>query len=178
MALQIAKPKQEQDEHAFLGEEFLLWLWWSAETRGGVYPLSEQEGGQVGVSIDRRLEFYDEATNVRVSVNGDAPTRAPEAREALARGMRLARAGLVVATPDTSVDVTFDAATFDLRSVKAPRAEGDSREERDGNALATLFGLTDALDGVYRRFLLERTGSAFKKDGARELQEWARGKSR
>ncbi len=174
----MLKVKKETDEHAFLGEEFLLWLWWSAETRGGTYALDEQEGGQVGVSIDRRLEFYDEATNVRVSVNGDAPTRAPEAREALGRGMRIRRAGLVVATADTSFDVTFDAETFDLRSVKSPKPEGDTREERDGNALAALFGLTDALDGVYRRFLLERTGTAFKKDGARELLEWTRGKSR
>lgn len=164
--------KQNVDENPFLGEEFLTWLWWSAETRGGVYAVTEDE--RIGIALDRVLEFRDDATGVRVVVRGDAPTRAPEAREALSRGMRLERAGLIVTVAEENVTVTLDGPSFDLRSVKGERPEGESFEERDAAALATLFGLTDAVDRVYRLFLRERTSATYSAEAAPRLIEWMR----
>ena len=164
--------KQAVDEFAFIGEEFLVWLWWSAETRGGLYAVGEDE--RIGIALDRVLEFRDEATGVRVVVRGDAPTRAPEAREALARGMRLERAGLIITVAEENVVVTLDGSSFDLRSVKGERPEGESYEERDAAALATLFGLTDALDRVYRLYLQERTATTFGSEAGPEMLAWMR----
>ena len=168
----MALEHEQGDEFTFLGEEFLVWLWWQAETRGGVYAVGDDE--RIGVALDSILEFYDEATEVRVVVRGDAPTRAPEAREALSRGMRLTRAGLIVTVSDENVSVVLDGPSLDLRSVKAEKPQGDTAEDRDGAALASIFGLTDAVDRVYRRFLVERVSSRFNAEVAPELLGWAR----
>lgn len=168
--------KEQVDEHAFLGREFLTWLWWQAESKGGVYAVTDSE--RIGIALDRVLEFLDEATGVRVVVRGDAPTRAPEAREALSRGMHLKRAGLIVAVGGENISLVLDGETFDLRSVKGERPEGESREERDASALASLFGLVDALDRVYSSFLKDRIGERFKAEIGPALLEWARSASR
>ncbi len=168
----MALEKQQVDENPFLGEEFLTWLWWSAETRGGVYAVTDDE--RIGVALDRVLEFRDDATGVRVVVRGDAPTRAPEAREALSRGMRLERAGLIVTVDEENIALTLDGPSLDLRSVKGEKPEGETFEERDAAALATLFGLTDAIDRVFRLFLRERVSANFPSEGAPELLRWMR----
>lgn len=164
--------KSEVDDHPFLGEEFLVWLWWRAETQGGLYAVNDTE--RIGVALEKVLEFYDEATGVKVVVRGDAPTRAPEAREALSRGMRLARAGLIITVNDENVSVVLDGPTFDLRSIKGPKPEGDSPEDRDASALSILFGLTEAIDRVYKMYLTERTAPDFMKRIAPDLLKWAR----
>lgn len=167
---QMEKP--EVDEFAFLGEEFLAWLWFCSERRGGLFAVTETE--RIGVALDRLLEFKDEETGVRVVVRGDAPTRAPEAREALSRGMRLLRAGLVLTVDGQNVNVTLDAATLDLRSLKAEKPDGETVEERNAAALAQLLGSVDAVDRVYRAFLVERTSPAFLKKTSAEVIEWMR----
>jgi len=169
----MAPDMHERDsQEVRLGAEFLLWLWWCAETRGGTHELAE--GAQVGIALDRLLDFRDEDTGVVVQVRGEAPTRAPEAREALARGMRLLRTGLIVTVDDVNVSVVLDAETFDLRSLRAEGIEGDTREERDQAALAAMFGLAASLDAVYGRFLAERTARTFMKEGAPALLAWMR----
>lgn len=164
------------DEHPFLGQDFLVWLWWRAETRGGLYALAEDV--RAGIALDRLLEFHDESTGVKVQVRGDAPTRAPEAREALSRGMRLIRAGLIVSLSDENIALVLDGTTFDLRSVKGEAPEGDDVGERDANALATLFGLVDTLDRVYQTYLAERVEARFTQEVAPEILAWARSASR
>ncbi|MBK6940666.1 MAG: hypothetical protein IPH13_10780 [Planctomycetes bacterium] len=172
----MAKPepkKEQEDDAPFLGTEFLTWLWWSAEVRGGVHAVGDDQ--RVGVVLDRVLEFKDDVTGVKVAVRGDAPTRAPEAREALARGMTLERAGVVIAVDDENTTIVLDGATLDLRGVKSEvQPEGDSAEDRDANALALLFGMLEALDKVYRAFVLERTSPAFVRDVAPKIVDWAK----
>ena len=165
------KEQDRIDRHDFLGREFLIWLWWQSESKGGVFAVAEEQ--RVGIALDRLLEFHDEATGVRVVVRGDAPTRAPEAREALSRGMQLLRAGLIVTVGDENVNLVLDGGSLDLRSVKCERPAGDSREERDASALSALFGLVESLNQVYRAFLYERFSDRFVGDISARLHEWA-----
>ncbi len=159
------------DDFAFLGEEFLLWLWWNAETKGGVFALGDDR--RVGIALDRVLEFKDDASDVRVVVRGDAPTRAPEAREALSRGMRIERAGLIVSVDQENVLLVLDGPSLDLRSIRTERPEGETPEDRDQSALDTAFGLVSALDAVYRAWIRERVSSRFSTETAPSLLEWA-----
>lgn len=168
----MALEKAAVDEHAFLGEEFLVWLWFRSETAGGVFDLGHDE--RVGIALDRALDFHDSATGVKVAVRGDAPTRAPEAREALSRGMRLVRAGLVVTVDQQNVTLVLDGPSLDLRSVKSEKPAGENADERDQNALAGLFGLVHSLDQVWKAFLAERLAPAFGKETAPALLQWAR----
>ncbi len=165
------KAKEIVDEFGFLGEEFLLWLWFCAEKRGGLHSAGGDE--RVGIALDRLLEFYDEEGGVKVAVRGDAPTRAPEAREALRRGMRLARAGLLVTIGDENVALVLDGPTFELRSLKGEKPEADNAEERDQAVLAMLFGVADALERVFKLFLEERVKAGFDGGLGADMRKWA-----
>jgi hypothetical protein len=89
--------------------------------------------------------------------------------------MTLERAGVVIAIDSENTMVVLDGATMDLRGVKAEtQPEGESAEDRDANALATLFGMLEALDKVYRAFVLERTSPAFVRDVAPKIVDWAK----
>ena len=55
----------DTDTHAFLGEEFLTWLWFRLETKGGDFDLSG--GRAVGVAFDDYLKLApadDDATRI------------------------------------------------------------------------------------------------------------------
>ncbi len=166
-----APEKNALDEFGFLGEEFLLWLWFSAEKRGGLHVVGGED--RVGIALDKLLEFYDENGGVKVAVRGDAPTRAPEAREALRRGMRLARAGLLVTIGEENVTLVLDGPSFELRSLKGEKPEADTKEERDHAVLAMLFGIADALERVFKLFLEERVKSNFSSGLGAEMRKWA-----
>jgi hypothetical protein len=172
----MGKLETKADEFAFLGEEFLFWLWFCAETRGGMHAVADVNGqeARIGVALDRILEFYDATGGVRVAVRGDAPTRAPEAREALRRGMRLTRAGIVITSGDENVTLQLDGPTFDLKSLKGEKPEADTKEERDQAVLAMLFGCADSLERVYRAFLEERAAKTFESTLGREMRRWAK----
>jgi len=172
----MSKLEKQVDEYGFLGEEFLLWLWFSAEKRGGTHEVADQNGEEqrVGITLDRTLEFYDGEGGVKVGVRGDAPTRAPEAREALRRGMRLSRAGLLVTMGEETVELQLDGPTFELRSLKGEKPEADTAEERDAAVLAMLFGIADALERVYRTFLDQRLDKTFESTLGAEMKRWAK----
>lgn len=166
------KPSGTQsDEYGFLGEEFLLWLWFHLEKHGGLHDVGEDT--RIGIALDKVIEFYDENGGVKVAVRGDAPTRAPEAREALKRGMRIARAGLIITLGEENIGVVLDGTSFELRSLKGPKPEGENFEERDQAALGFLFGTADAIDRVYQSFLVQRARSGFENGLGRELRDWA-----
>jgi hypothetical protein len=61
-----AAKKDQEDDAPFLGTEFLTWIWWSAETRGGLHAVGDDQ--RVGVMLDRVLEFKDDVTGVKVAV--------------------------------------------------------------------------------------------------------------
>jgi hypothetical protein len=172
----VSKLEKQVDEYGFLGEEFLLWLWFCAEKRGGMHEIADPNGEEqrVGVTLDRTLEFHDPEGGVKVGVRGDAPTRAPEAREALRRGMRLSRAGLLVSFGENTVELQLDGPTFELRSLKGEKPEADTAEERDAAVLAMLFAVADAIERVFRNFLEERLDKAFDAALGAELKRWAR----
>lgn len=172
----MSKLEKQVDEYGFLGEEFLLWLWFCAEKRGGMHEIADANGEElrVGVTLDRTLEFHDPEGGVKVGVRGDAPTRAPEAREALRRGMRLSRAGLLVSFGESTVELQLDGPTFELRSLKGEKPEADNVEERDQAVLAMLFSVADALERVYRNFLAERLEKTFDSTLGAELKRWAK----
>ncbi len=164
------------DEYGFLGEEFLLWLWFVSEKRGGMHAVADVHGeeARIGIALERVLEFHDGEGGVKVAVRGDAPTRAPEAREALRRGMRLARAGLVITVAEENVTLLLDGPSFELRSLKAEKPEADTAEERDLAVLAMLFGTADSLERVFKLFLDERVKSGFESGVGAEMRRWAK----
>ena len=76
------------DPLEFLGEEFLTWLWFCIETRGGDFDLPGDRA--VGVSFDDFLAFAPrDDDETEHTLKKGTPSRSAEASTALRSGHRL-----------------------------------------------------------------------------------------
>jgi hypothetical protein len=156
----------------FLGNEWLIWLWWQVENEGGVVAIGDLAGGKrtgrqsrIALVIDRTLDMECawEVTG-KQSLRGGRPTLLPEAGEALAEGKWPRKMGLIVADADdeTQWELTLQGDRFAVSGAALPKIEDATspREIADARLQATVR-LAGVLDGLFHAFLAERTGKGW-----------------
>lgn len=160
---------------AFLGREFLTWLWFLTDTqRTDVLKL--RAGDQVAVMIDRsmRLECPSGATGT-VSLAADGPASMPEARAALMTGKLPTRLGLLLGSPAGEFSLTLDGARMAVSSLTVPEA-ADKRDPRLllEERCEQVLDCTTLLDALFELFLRVRTAASWNATLA-EMRSWALG---
>jgi recombination associated protein RdgC len=177
---------------AFLGREFLTWLWFRCETDGGTFELprggrrrrkgergkaGDDDGGEdeVGVVFDDYVALVSDGDEKEQNiVKNGSPHRSAEARTALLVGKVVASARLEVARGDRAWKATVSGETLDLRSVKYPDPEGSDPEERTLQRLDAMRELGDIVDELYGLFLSVRTSPAWEKEELPAVTRWIR----
>lgn len=160
----------DQGSHAFLGEEFLTWLWWRIETDGGEFELSR--GRRCGIVLDDMLSFaprHDDDT--QQTLKKGLPTRTPAARSALRHGSRVAKAKLAIAVDGRQWSVTLDGGSMNLGSVRLPDDDEDasSGEERSHGRIENFLELHEIVQEVYGQFLRVRLRPEYlEREGAQQ----------
>lgn len=156
----------------FLGNEFLLWLWWMIDTDGGEFDV---DGRRVAVVIDRVLDTACawDVTGTQ-ALRADGPSRLAEAGRAIASGKWPRRAGLVVATDDAQWTLILQGDRFQVSGAKLPKPEelasAPPREQVEFR-MASILDLEEVMVGLYEGFLDVRFGS--KWSGTRSaIQRW------
>jgi len=155
----VAKGPEPKD---FLGNEFLLWLWHEAERRSGV--IGTHAVGDVTLYIDRALDLdcaYGQTG--RDSLRGDAPSRMPEAKDALRSGKVPRKAGLVLEASRQQFTLTLAAEPLAVSSAKLPEVEDAESprvlfEERVG----LLRELLRVIDALFDSFVQARASSSWE----------------
>jgi hypothetical protein len=171
---QMAKMEKGPDPsaQAFLGREFLTWLWFRCETDGGTFDL---EGGEVGVVFNDYVALVSEGDEREENIcrKGSAH-RSPEARTALAVGKVVSAAKLEIARGERSFTATIAGETLDVRGAKYPDAEAEDAEERTLERLQAMEELSDIIDGLYGRFLRVRLGPEWERKEVPAMSRWIR----
>ena len=165
-------PECEDDEaDSGPGRDFLTWLWYFSEARGGLARLPDL--GEFGVALDGTLTFYMEGDGAHETVlrHGN-PLLSAEAKTALLSGKKLRRASLVIARQKESWRFTLDADTFILRGVKLPDTEKVDDAARFQERMIALHTFAEALLGFYDRFLKERTAPATWAKTCADIRQW------
>ncbi|MEW6744273.1 MAG: hypothetical protein AB1486_16085 [Planctomycetota bacterium] len=160
---------------AFLGDEFLTWLWFRMETGEGTLDLPGF--GEVGVAFDRYLEFHDELSGARLSLRSDAVSRTTEAQAALSVGKKLRRARLVIGWLDQNIELTVDGSTLDLGGLKLPRPTAEDSREREAEAAAALQTAASLVAALFTVFLRERLAPDFEPSTLEAMRRWVRSRS-
>ena len=161
----IAKSVDLKD---YLGNEFLLWLWWLGERPDNTGGIPTEKHGEVFVAIDQSLDM-DCAWEMtgKQTLRGDNPTRMPEAGDALKVGKWPRKAGLIVADSENQWQLNLQGDQFTVGSAMLPEFD-DAATPRE--VLERRFGLitdlADVLDALYDAFLDKRAGGQWK--GTRE----------
>lgn len=163
-------------EHAFLGEEFLTWLWFRLETEGGDFELPDAR--TASVSLDDFLAFAPgDDDETEQTLRKGLPSRSAEARAALRNGRRVRRMKLIVAIGDREWSLTIEGPTLNLQGVKLPPdpEDTDSREELDAERAAAFFEVRGVVSALYRRFLDDRLRDDYKATAGEAQAQWMAG---
>ena len=156
----------------FLGNVFLMWLWWHAEMKDGMVELPD--GSTVAVVVDRTIDMECAwGVTGKQSLRGDGPGRNPEAAKALQSGKWPRKLGLIVSDHDREWTLDLQGDLFRVSGLKLPRPEELPGSEREAveERIESASTLDDLVVGMFDAFLRERfTGTwTTRRD---ELRSW------
>jgi recombination associated protein RdgC len=160
-------------EHAFLGEEFLTWLWFRIETCGGDFDLGRDR--TVGVSFDDYIAFAPrDDDETEHTLKKGSPSRCAEASAALHNGRRLRRAKLILGLGESVWSLTLDGPSMNLLGVKLPEDDPDceSAAERSVDRIRSFLEVQELVAGLYRVFLEQRLEPDYLEHGAAAQAQW------
>jgi len=153
-----------------IGMDFLTWLWFYFEERGGMLTVEEQP---YAIMIEGPLTFYMEGSGAHVTVlRKGEPLVSSEAKTALLVGKKLRHAKIVVARGEESWSAMLDAKTFVFRGLKIPKGEAMDSVGRFEERMISLEKFRDALFSFYDRFLDERLDSARWQETQQVIHRW------
>jgi hypothetical protein len=161
---------KDPTSHNYLGNEFLLWLWFVLECDGDTLKLGD--GSEVTAMLDRSLVLEDpRALSGSESIRSDAPVKLPEARRAVQAGKLPRRAGLTLVRHDQQYELTLQAELLGVSGAKLPVSEEREERPRLEERVGQVRHLVETLDLLYAAFLRRRLGDEWAKELER-LQRW------
>ncbi len=174
---------------AFLGREFLTWLWHLADTKAQVQVHCGDELGKEWVDVwidDRILLQPDHSSGHESLMRGGDPSKSIEAAIALSSGKTVKELKLGVRVPtlgEFTANLSYD--QLNPKSLQLPHgaASDDSEIEQDGlSHLCQRIELTNIflgiLDDLFLMFLHERTDKSWEDSGLKQIADWIKSKSR
>jgi hypothetical protein len=144
----------------FLGNEFLLWLWFLTDRDSDTLALADDS--EVTLMPARTLTLQcPRGVSGTGTLTSEGPTRLPEARRAAQAGKLPRKMGLTLVRHDQQYELTLHAETLAVGSCKMPDLPEDvtdARAKLDERA-SQVRELLETLDLLYGRFLAVRLGS-------------------
>ena len=119
---EIAWWNHESGNFDFLGNEFLLWLWWRWDTHSDTIKLPD--GSDVTGMFARTLSLQcprDESGKETITAEG--PTRLPEAAQGIRSGKLPRKAGLILVRYGEQYELVLQAETFTVRGARIQAEE-------------------------------------------------------
>jgi recombination associated protein RdgC len=166
----IFEPAAETD----IGAEFLTWLWWRFENRGGA--VETETGLHFGYCVNGPLHFAGTPGkgkgSEKVSCADGDPTRALEAFDALMGGKLLTgcRFGLGIGEDVFSASISSD---FGFRSLKVPHPkEFDGPADFVFQRTRAMFAFWDAWCALFKEFVVGRCTGPEWGATVNEIKSW------
>ncbi len=165
-------------EKRFIGQEFLAWLWYKSEERGGSVEIPGL--GDVLVVFEKHmlLEYGEGEASEKVICRG-LQTELKEARAGLGLGKKPEQARLRLARGDYEFGVTLTATLLEFRNVRLPKTvaaadEGNDPDAIEGRVLeriALFEELTGLVQELFRMFINIRASDLWPEELLR-IRAW------
>jgi hypothetical protein len=165
-------------EKRFLGQEFLTWLWYKSDERGGTIYLPS--AGDIQVIFEKHMLLeHGEGEALEKAICQGLHTELREARTGLLTGKKLEQARIMLVQGDYEYHLSLKGSLFEFRSVKLPKTMASAEESDAPEAvearLLDRVGLYEAalrtVDELFRIFLKVRVGQDWQGELAK-IQSW------
>ncbi|MFL5341816.1 MAG: hypothetical protein ACJ8F7_16850, partial [Gemmataceae bacterium] len=147
----------DEDSRDFLGNEFLLWLWYLLDTETDTIKAVDKSDITVMLSRTLMLECPRGQTG-HETISNEGPTRLPEARRAIQAGKLPRKVGMTIVRHDAQYDLTIQAETLAVGSAKMPPPEEEDERSRLDGRIDQIRHLVETLDLLYDAFGRVRFG--------------------
>jgi hypothetical protein len=168
-------------EKKFIGQEFLTWLWWKSEERGGSIALPDQ--GDIRVVFEKHMLLeYGEGQATEKLICRGLQTELKEARTGMFIGKKLEQARIRIEQDQHEWNVTIAAGLMEFRNVRVPKTAGseadgiNNPEETEGMILERIYlfeELIRIMNNLFKIFLLVRVSSEWK-DELLKIRSWVK----
>jgi recombination associated protein RdgC len=164
------KPMELIEQGRFLGEEFILWLWWRGLAEGGTSGL---EGDTSACFVDDAVTLVTERGDVKaLSLAKGNPAESREAFEALSRGFRPGKAKIRLLAGDMEWTFSLAPGDLQLQGLKLPPTQA---KDMAGRLADRMFLIEEGLAHLDRRYAAFLALRAQDPQGLQDaLQEWVR----
>jgi hypothetical protein len=154
----------------FLGNEYLLWLWFMLDADADTIAL--EDGTKAAVMLTKSLVLEcPRGQTGRQTITSDGPTRLPEARRAIQSGKLPRKAGMIVVRHDHQYELTLHGETLAVSGARLPAPDAADERDRLEERITQLRHLVETLDLMYDAFSRHRAGDGWAKELAR-MQKW------
>ena len=161
-------------EKAFLGREFLTWLWITSEIHGNLLNLEPQ--GEVELWFENRLTLESgEGAGRKTVICRDPEAKWAEAFAAIREGKQITRGRLRILTEDKEWGLTLNADTLAPQAVNFPKGLVEAEDQAADLFLertALLRELVGIIEALCRRFLELRLTDAWAAEELPRLNKW------
>ncbi len=155
----------------FLGNEFLLWMWFYLEQESDTLALSDGSEAALMMSRSLTLECPRGQTG-KETISSDGPTRLPEAKRAIQSGKLPRKAGLTIVRHEQTYELSLQAETLAFSGAKLPAPEEEDDRARLDERVTQLRAMLETLDLLFGVFVARRLSSeAWTKELAR-MKKW------
>ena len=154
----------------FVGNEFLLWLWYTFDNESDTITLADESEVVGMVARTLTLECPRGQTG-KETITSEGPSRLPEAKRAVQAGKLPRKCGLTLVRHDLTYELALHAETLAVGGAKLPPPSEDTDRARLEERVTRMRGLIETLDLLYDAFGRRRFSSAWTEDLAK-IQKW------
>lgn len=147
----------DESSRDFLGNEFLLWLWYYLDRVDDTITLEDKSDLTVMMARSLILDC-PRGQMGQDAFRSEGPTRLPEAKRAAQAGKLPRRAGMTIVRHDQQFELTLHAESLAIGTAKIPNPPEDVTDPRARLECRVdqLRFLTESLDLLFARFLEDR----------------------
>ncbi|MCB9852420.1 MAG: hypothetical protein H6819_04940 [Phycisphaerales bacterium] len=158
----------------WLGNEFLLWLWYTLEEESDTLEMEDNSDAAVMIVKQLALECPWAETG-KETITCDGPSRLPESRRAIQSGKLPRKAGMMLSRHGQQYEFTMQAETFNISGAALPKVERDEDAPTNGDGavdnirvrheerLEQIRHMAESVDMLFGAFLTRRLRADWNK---------------
>lgn len=156
----------------FLGNEFLLWLWYTTAVETDTIDLADMSSATLMMSKTLTLDC-PRGMSGHETFSHEGPTRLPEAFRAIQSGKLPRKAGVTLVRHDQQYELTLGAELFSIGSCKLPTSEeSETARAKMEFRIEAIRELNGGLYMLYREFLDVRLSEDQWLATLERIQDW------
>ncbi len=159
-----------KDNYDFLGNEFLLWLWWQTETKSDVFDLADET--EVASMFARSLALdCPLGESGKESISSDSPVALPESRLAIRMGKLPRKAGLTLIREGEQYDLTLKAESLTINGARISQIGEDVQRRDVLDRIESIRQMSETVDMLFGVFCESRLSKSWNKS-LMQMTDW------